>query len=167
MKCHQRLAQAISEMTVAASCMDTQDGMSSNGSSSSSTSSSLRYANEQLKELKAAEIQSSNYLHDFHVLRHAARIMMVGMTWLNTNGKDTIQISKLAQNALEPLRRAQTLNEYQLWISILETLSANNAEHRNVAIRVLQCHFGNKIGLSFMKNSQQPVKKKRKTVVYE
>jgi hypothetical protein len=135
MKCHQRLSQAISELTVVV-------GM---GESSSS---------EQLKELKLAEMEAWNYLHSFHGLRHAARIMMVGMAWLNTNGKDAVQISRAAENALGPLRRAQTLDEYALWIATLEML-CGDATTKKHCMKVFQHHFGNKVGQSFDVNKEQ------------
>ena len=142
MKSHERLGLAVSElqMAVVHNCQGEE-------------------CRTQVEELKAAQAQAAVHLHSFHTLHHAARVMLVGMAWLNTNGQDVKQISNRASIALEPLKRSQTMQEYMLWISILETLvlvpestqdPSSSLENMKHSIKVLQCHYGKEMGTSFM-----------------
>lgn len=148
----QKLSQAISELRVVVSLNECD------------VTAATTTTGQQLKNLKGAMAEASKYLHPYHLLCHAARIMLVGMVWLNTNGKDFFQISKSAASAIEPLRNAQTLNEYNLWISILQTMCATNSKERDDAIHTLQYYYGDSIGMSFIMQHevQRSVKKRRK-----
>ena len=145
MKSHERLSLAVSElhMAVVHNCKGEE-------------------CRTQVEELKAAQAQAVVHLHSFHTLHHTARVMLVGMAWLNTNGKDVKQISNRASIALEPLKRSQTMQEYMLWISILETLvlvpesihdPSASLENMKKSIKVLQYHYGKEMGASFINNT--------------